>query len=174
MTAALRIRQGVRALLAFSRPVDYALAADYLSPPLLALFRKMRRSEQIHSLNVLRAVLAQEADTPPDLAVAALLHDVGKSRYPLMIWQKTLPVLVRLASPALLRRWSGGDPRKLWLRPFVVYVHHPAWSADMIAAAGASETAVWLVRQHQQALPSQAEHESYHWLKRLQAADDTN
>lgn len=173
MAASHRIRQGVRALFAFSRPVDYALAGQYLSPPLLALFRQMRRSEQQHSLNVLRGLLA-EGNVSSDLAVAALLHDIGKTRYPLMIWQKTLPVLVGIVSKSLVRRWSDGDPRNPFLRPFVVYVHHPAWSAELIAAAGASERAVWLARHHQDALSQWQTHPDRELLRRLQQADDLN
>jgi hypothetical protein len=165
-----RVRQGLRALFAFSQPVDDALAAEYLSPQLLALFKRMRRSEQIHSLHVLRAVLAQ-GPTPSDLAVAALLHDVGKSRYPLAVWQKTLAVLVHTFAPALFKRWSAGDPRRFWLRPFVVYAHHASWSAELMAEAGASETAVWLAAHHPEHIN---EHASIQLLKRLQVADDTN
>src|SRR5688572_9042909 len=143
MAAVQRIQQGLRALFAFSRPVDDGFAEAYLTPPLMALFLKMRRSERFHSLRVLRSLLAQ-GDVPPELAIAALLHDVGKTRYPLMIWQKTLPVLVKLVSPALVERWSSGDGKNLLLRPFVVYVQHPAWSAELLAAAGAPERAVWL------------------------------
>ncbi|MBL8164963.1 MAG: hypothetical protein JNJ61_23470, partial [Anaerolineae bacterium] len=59
MAAAQRLKQGLRALLAFSRPVDWDLAAETLSPDLMTLFRRLKRSEQLHSLNVLRGVLAQ-------------------------------------------------------------------------------------------------------------------
>lgn len=178
MAAVQRIRQGVRALVAFSRPVDYELVADYLSPPLLALFKTMGRAEQQHSLNVLRDVLAQanekELETPRDLAVAALLHDVGKTRYPLAVWQKTLAVLGQAALPSLARRWSGGDPRNLFLCPFVVYEQHPAWSAELAAEAGASEDAQWLIRHHQEAAEPSNGHALAGLLRRLQRADDSN
>lgn len=173
MTAVYRIRQGLRTVLAFSQPVEVSLAAEYLTPDLLALFEQMRRGEQLHSLNVLRHVLAQGA-TPRDLAVAALLHDVGKTRYPLRTWQKTLAVLVRALSPAWFSRWSKGDPANMWMRPFVVYVQHPAWGANMIAAAGASETAVWLVDHHQDSTEHWESHPNVPLLRRLQQADDKN
>lgn len=166
-----RLRQGLRALFAFARPVELDLAARYLKPQQLALFRSMRRGEQLHSLNVLRAVLAQ-GDTPPDLAVAALLHDVGKSRHPLAVWQKTAVVLVRAFAPDLFRRLSQRDPSDFLARPFVVAVRHPTWGADMLAQAGASDAAIWLVAHHQDA-PQPGE-ELAHLLKRLQSADDAN
>jgi len=173
MTAAYRIRQGLRAVFAFSQPVELPLAAQYLPPELLALFREMRRSEQLHSLNVLRDVLEQ-GKTPRDLAVAALLHDVGKIRYPLRTWQKTIAVLTRAIAPRLFKQWSKGDPANLWLRPYVVYVQHPAWGAELIQAAGASEAATWLVAHHQDSAVQWKHHPLAPLLGRLQQADDAN
>lgn len=168
-----RIRQGVRALLAFARPVDYDLVTMYLSPSLLACFQQMRRNEQLHSLNVLRDVLAQ-GPTPDDLAVAALLHDAGKSRYPFPVWQKTMVVLTRAFVPGLFQRLSRGSEHRCWQRPFVVSSQHPTWSADMVRAAGASERAVWLVAHHADPLTLWAGHPYLYLLERLKQADDAN
>ncbi len=173
MTMTYRVRQGLQALSAFARTPDYGLAARYLSPPLMDVFRQMRRNEQLHSLNVLRTLL-QTGDTPRDLAVAALLHDSGKSRYPLGVWQKTYAVILRRLFPHLFERLSGGDPRHRLIRPFVVYVHHPDWSAELMTAAGASPDAIWLAAQHQENRTHWRNHELFHLLERLQQADDAN
>ncbi|MDX1992076.1 MAG: HD domain-containing protein [bacterium] len=176
MTAASRVRQGVRALLAFAQEVDFALAARYLSPAQLALFRQMHRVDQLHSLNVLRDVLtaAPPADTIADLAVAALLHDVGKSRYPLMVWQKTFSVLLRGFLPAVYRRWSRqGNPHNPFQRGCLVAEQHPTWSAAMAAEAGTSERALWLIENHA-AKDIAPAHPYSNLLKRLQQADDAN
>ncbi len=173
MPVVYRLQQGARALFAFSQSVDWALAERYLSPSLMALFRQMDRGEQLHSLAVLRDVLAQ-GDTPNDLAVAALLHDVGKSRYPISIWQKTLVVMVRALVPSAYKHWSNGSPLNLWQRPFVVYEQHPLWSAELLRAAGASETACWLAAHHATSLATATTPAQLEWLKRLQQADDEN
>jgi hypothetical protein len=173
MTAVYRIRQGVRALFAFARPLDHTLAAEHLSPSLLTLFQQMRRGEQLHSLNVLRAVLLEE-HTPSALATAALLHDVGKICCPLAVWQKTTAVLVRAFAPSLFQRLSSGDPKRFWQRPFVVYVHHPTWSAELITQAGGSTDAAWLAAHHADDAEHWREHPLYPLLKRLQTADDAN
>lgn len=179
MTALLRLRQGLRALFAFAQPVELDLAAAYLTEQQMALFRQMPTVEQLHSLNVLRTVLAQSSaahlPVPPELAVAALLHDVGKSRYPLAVWQKTLAVLARAFAPATFTRLSRtGNPRRPFERPFVVYVHHPAWSAEMLAHTDASPDAVWLVAHHQSHGEDVQRSDLVPLLQRLQRADDAN
>lgn len=169
--AVYRLRQGLSALFAFASPVDADLASEYLSPDLLKLFQRLKRGEQLHSLRVLRTV-SQNGAPDRDLMVAALLHDVGKTRYPLAIWQKTLAVLVRAFFPALYAWFSAGDPRNLLLRPFVVSIQHPIWSADMLRAASAGESAVWLAEHHQDDAASWVDHPLYPLLIRLQVADN--
>lgn len=170
---ARRLGQGLRALFAFAQPLDLTLARTYLADDLLALLRRIKRSEQIHSLRVLRDLLA-EGPVGGDLGVAALLHDVGKSRYPLAVWQKTAAVLVRAFLPRLFDRFSRGDPRRLLERPFVVAAQHPAWGAELADAAGASSGAVWLIAHHQDDAGQWSGHALYADLLRLQRADDLN
>ena len=172
--AVQRIRQGIRALLAFSYTVDYQLAEQYLSAKQMVLFRQMSRTEQLHSLNVLRSVLAQSAQTPHDLAVVALLHDVGKSRYHLAVWQKTISVLVKKFLPALNAQLSADNKLTFWNTPFVVRQWHPQWSAELLSEADSAASVVWLAKHHADKAEQWHEHPNYPLLIRLQQADDEN
>lgn len=175
MSAAVyRFMQGVRALTAFARPLDDAPARLILSPAQMALFKRLNRSEQMHSLAVLRAVQAQADTTPPALAAAALLHDVGKARYPLRVWQKTIVVLVRKFARPLYRRWAQGDPQNVWARGFVVNMQHPAWGAQIVEQAGGDALLVWLIAHHADPLEMHAAHPHAALLRRLKAADDAH
>jgi hypothetical protein len=180
MTAVYRLRQGLKALLAFRETPDLGLAARYLSLPQLALFRRMPHLEQIHALDVLRRILA--APLPPDadaralddLAAAALLHDCGKSLHRVRVWQKTLPVLVKAASPDLFETLSGRDPNHHLWRAFAVKAHHPEWGAQMAAHAGTSPRALWLISHHQDDPAQHTDHADHALLLALQAADDAS
>jgi hypothetical protein len=164
-----RLWQGFRALTAFARPVDYAAVAEVLSPELLMLFKRMRRSEQIHCLHVMNYLRAHGHEHP-DLLTAALLHDVGKSRYPLTLVGRTMAVLVRRFLPKHYNRWAQSEPRG-WRRPFVIAVQHPIWSAEDMAAAGAAPLAVALARRHQTLLDGAPRDEEDRLLLLLREAD---
>ncbi len=172
MGAAYRFRQGVRALVAWLRPVDDALARQYLTPPLYDLYRHMRRAERQHSLRVLRDLLAA-GHTHPDLLTAALLHDVGKSRVRFSLPEKVLVVLVKAAAPQRFRAWSAG-PAHGWRLPFAVSEQHPAWGAEMAAAAGASPLTVTLIRRHAEPLSDPPHDETERLLLALQTVDNQN
>lgn len=172
--ARYRLRQGVRALTASARPLDMALAARTLTPGEYGVFRRLRRGECQHSLDVLRA-LREQGDTSPALATAALLHDAGKARCPLSVAEKSLAVLIRTFAPTLFGRWSHrGDLRWPILRACVVYAQHPGWSADLMRAVGSPPDAIWLAAHHADDAAIWRGHALYEALMRLQAADDTN
>lgn len=169
-----RFQQGIYALLAFARKVNYELAERYLNSEQMALFRSMAKSEQLHSINVLRDVLAQAEQTPRDLAVAALLHDSGKSRKHLMVWQKTISVLVRKFLPELDNHLSEDEKLSFWRAPFIVRRHHPKWSGELLSAMNSSDCVIWLVTHHAESANNWQEHPYYDLLIRLQRADDAN
>lgn len=169
-----RLAQGLRALLAFATAPDLALARKFLSNCEFAAFQALSRSEQLHSLHVLRAVLEAEPQAPLALTAAALLHDVGKSRRRLAVWQKTLAVLALAAAPSLSQRLSREESPSIWRLPFIVRQHHPKWGGEILLACGSDSELIWLVEQHQAPVNEHQAHPSYALLIRLQAADNAN
>lgn len=173
MGALSRFQQGIRALTAWARPVDMALVESVLSPAEVALFRRLRRSEQLHSIRVLRAVMAA-GETTPALLVAALLHDVGKTVAPFTLPDRVLVVLARKFMPQAFTRWGQDAEPRGWRRPFAISLRHPEWSAEMLAAAGSDPLAVALARRHADPLADPPHDETERLLAVLRAADDAN
>ncbi len=108
--ARYRVRQFFSVAGAAFTPVDepYVIAklAGQADPgTLLRLFRALTRAEQHHGIEVCRA-LERAGQVDPDLYVAALLHDVGKTVSPPRLWERVLVVLVEALSPRCARAWG--------------------------------------------------------------------
>jgi hypothetical protein len=146
-------------------PARYVLTAEQMK-----LFSHLQPSEQIHALNVLQTIQAQ-GETDPDLQVAALLHDVGKARAPLKLWERVVIVLGKSFFSKRLKSWGRGQPQGFF-RPFVIAEQHPTWGGEMASEAGSSPVAVSLIRRHQtpEDFPPISDHEDQ-LLKILQTAD---
>jgi hypothetical protein len=130
----------------------------------------MQLSEQTHAYRVFQH-LKVAGHTESDLLVAALLHDVGKTLYPLSVFDRVAIVLGKRLSPRAALRWGEGKPRGL-RRPFVVTENHAAWGADLVAQAGASSRTVELIRCHQDSPASGTGSHTEPLLAALQSADN--
>lgn len=143
-----------------------------LSDSEFALFLKFDQGEQWHSFQVMRT-LQDAGHAQPDLLQAALLHDVGKTRSPLSVWDRSLIVAVKKVMPEKTAVW-GKDSADGWKRPFVVKEKHPEWGSEMVEAAGSSALVVSLVRRHQDDLAETGATNEDKLLRLLQWADDQN
>lgn len=141
-----RVRQFWLALTASPASEDIALARKILSPSLFSLFVRLQPDEQAHGLWIVRR-LQEQNQIQHELLVAALLHDVGKSRYPLNPWERAVIVLGNVLLPGKAKEWGHSKPNG-WKKPFVVGMQHPAWGADMVLKAGGSPRAAELIRRH--------------------------
>jgi putative nucleotidyltransferase with HDIG domain len=152
---------------------DLEALQSSMPPGMIALFGQLLPGEQAHSLLVWRR-LFEQGESDPDLLAAALLHDVGKSRFPLQIWERVLIVLLKAFFPGLAARWGRG-PVKGWRRALVVAAQHPSWGAEMARQAGASTRTQELIRRHQEKLPAEETASTTledRLLRKLQAVDD--
>ena len=156
-------------------PLDKSARAELsaiLSAKEMALFDQFSFNDQWHSYRVMK-MLQEAGHTQPELLVAALLHDVGKTEIPLTIWERSLIVLASIFLPRQTAVWGQGEPVG-WKRPFVVKMQHPIWSAKLAAAAGSNPQAIWLMRRHQDVIPPDDPSPEARLLRLLQWADDQN
>ncbi len=145
---------------------------DALSPAERELFGRFEASDQWHAYRVFRS-LKEKDQNQPELLTAALLHDVGKTKMDLSVWDRTIIVIADRLMPQKATGWGQGDPQS-WKRPFVVRSCHAQWGAEMAKTAGSSEDAVNLIRRHQDPLPLGQHSTEYEMLRLLQWADDLN
>jgi hypothetical protein len=158
---------------------DLELVESVLTPSEISLFQRMDPSEQVHSIRVLRSLI-DKGERQSDLLKAALLHDVGKSCFPLRLWERGLIVLAKAIFPQWVVRWGSkpllaGQPPSGWRRGFIISQQHAEWGAQMTEEVGMSPLAASLIRYHQDGLPSNSldfELPEHRLLLALQAADE--
>lgn len=134
------------------------------------IFNLYSPSEKQHGYQVLKT-LKLAGYEQPDLLAAALLHDIGKTRFPLSIWERAIVVIGGKLIPRKATHWGRGEPRG-WKRPFVVKAKHPAWGGEMMQVVGSSPLTISLIRRHQELLPETEVSEEEKLLKFLQWADN--
>ncbi len=178
MRAGYRLRQFWRALSARPTAEDLEQVRNLLSSAQMTLFTQLQASEQVHGLSVYRK-LTEQGEYHPDLLVAALLHDVGKSVCRLRPWERALIVLGKAIDPQRVKRWGRQtcpQPGRLigWRRAFIVSEQHAGWGADLAREAGVSSLAERLIRRHQDAVPPGSNSTEDRLLSKLQAVDDEN
>ena len=148
---------------------ELAPASAVLNSKQMNLFTRLQPSEQLHAIRVLETLIGQ-GETHPDLLTAALLHDVGKSRVPLRLWERIFIVLAKMFLPNQVKKWGSGSPYG-WRRPFVVAEQHPAWGAEMAADADVSPLTRLLIQKHQDDFTSELDTLEMDLLATLRAAD---
>lgn len=106
------------------------------------LYRQLSRPERAHAVAVARRLLRGQPQASSLLVRAALLHDVGKLGAPgFVLWR----VLTHLLPPAHVEP----EPRLMGLAGArQARVHHAAFGAAMIRAAGGDEAVARLVERH--------------------------
>jgi len=111
-----------------------------LKSGLRELYCAMPRADRAHALRTLRALSAAlPGPLPQELAVAALLHDVGKSGQCIFLWHRVLYVVLGRFAPGWLDRAAGG---------LAALRDHAELGARRVAAAGGGVGSVELIRHH--------------------------
>lgn len=140
-----RVHQFWQALHPTIKNAELEWAFSLLPAVAIPLFKAQPLPEQRHSLDVALDLWACGV-RDRHLLIAALLHDCGKIRYPLKIWERSFIVLLQMA------------PRKVWNNlarshsPFSVILQtaedHPQWGAEKALEVGLDPEIVELIREH--------------------------
>ena len=140
LNAALR---SLRSLLPDRFPPDDDFARQRLPAVELALFLTMEAPDRDHGVRVARELLRRRPDAPETLVRAALLHDVGKSGAPFVLWQRVVAHLLP-GGPDAEPRLDGLAGVRQRRR------HHPRYGAEMVRRAGGCEAVARLIERHHQ------------------------
>ncbi|MGL4849496.1 MAG: HD domain-containing protein [Clostridium sp.] len=108
-----RVKQFIWAIITSFKEVDSAFIEKYLNKDEIELFKKLRVSEQHHSIRVCKDAIKiakqyrEKELNKARLCKIALLHDVGKSEYPLNVIDKSIIVILDRLSKGKLRKYCN-------------------------------------------------------------------
>lgn len=157
-------------------PLELNQVKTALTPAQMALFNQMQTGEKEHAITMFRRLI-DRGENQSDLLVAALLHDVGKTRYPLNPLERTMVVLARAVTPQQAHAWGNQPPGTQgsppgWRRPFIVAEQHAGWGAEMAHQAGVSILTETLIREHHHLDPSVLDGGELNLLNKLKIVDN--
>ncbi len=169
-----RFGQVLNALWAKPKPQDRELVEEFLSPALAQWFSKLMPSEQTHAVRVCQQLI-KEGETDRILLTAALLHDIGKTRYRLRLWERVWIVMFgwisrRLGTTVVLKE-DELEQATWWKRCLIVGEFHPLWGAELLRQQGVEEEVVWLVEHHQESFEFDPSDPKHLRLMKLERAD---
>lgn len=172
-----RARRFLRSLVARRpRAADLEWADSWLDEAERRLFRRMPGVDQVHSIEVARAVEAnldrlglQPTDADARwLVAAALLHDVGKSVAGLGTYGRVMATLsAAVGGSDMAPHWAE---RRGMTRRIGLYLQYPRVGADLLEVAGSDERVVAWAAQHHE--PEEAWSVPVEAGRLLVAADD--
>lgn len=182
-SAGYRVKQYVNGLNASISAEDWLVIRSILTSDESELFARMPVEMQKHSIDVLSA-LKRAGHLHSELAVAALLHDVGKitadqAGVRLSLWLRSILVLWEKIWPGGLAQFASRETAHGWRYSAYVHLHHPTIGAELAATAGVGPTARWLIAVHQIKDHAKLDRESVpenglELLSALQRADDVS
>lgn len=143
-----RIQQFFKSLFVTKSMVDMDFVRKYLSPAQEGVFLRMQAYDRYHSVLFAKTLISNVYKVPNDLIVAALLHDVGKSRYPINSLHRMGAVVARKFVPALMDK-ENEDEVTFLNRTVLVSNHHAEWSEEMATSVEVSDLTAWIIAHHE-------------------------
>ncbi len=145
-----RLVQGLRGLSPTRAGADVdRTILELLTPEQRQRFETMPAFDQQHLCRVANHLQSQGV-TEPDLLLAGLLHDIGKSdgRNQVRLTDRVGKVVLKRVSPGRLAKVAAEYPDGR-LPGLALTMLHPAIGADVAQQLGCSERTCWLIRNHE-------------------------
>lgn len=148
-----RIQQFYHGLFPRITSKDLLVVQAYLPEKAISLFNAQLPADQRHGLDVALDLLRNNSSylslsQKNQLIQAALLHDCGKTLYPLKLWQRVYVVLAAHLPRSIWDYFKSLSHFQSLSRPLELAKEHPEWGAKLSAQAGLEEEVIQLIRFH--------------------------
>ena len=141
-----RVKQFIWGVEAYFKKIDNSYLESYLNKNEINMFNKLKKSDKYHCIRVCNDSLKLLKDNnfnidEHKLGKAALLHDIGKSKYHLNLIEKSTIVLLDKFSKGKLRKYDN-------IKQVDIYYNHPKIGYEMLKEYNYDKELLDVVRYH--------------------------
>lgn len=141
-----RVKQFIWGIEASFKKIDYSYIKKYLNKDEIIMFNRLKKSDKYHCLRVCKDSLSFLDDKnikfdKDKVAKAALLHDIGKSKYHLNLIEKSTIVLLDKFSNGKLKKYDN-------IKQINIYYNHPKIGYEMLKKQNYDKELLEVVRYH--------------------------
>lgn len=139
-----RIKQFLLGIFSRLNSEDLDYINGKLDNDIRGIFADLSGYEKKHSVLTAKAIekyLEDNNKVDPDLVKAALLHDIGKTRYHLNIIQKSVLVIFDYITGEKIKKYSGN-------KSIHIFYNHGEIGYDILKSMGYNDRILSIVRNH--------------------------
>ena len=141
-----RVKQFFWGLLSLYKKTDDKFIAKFLNKDEIEMFKKLKINDQHHCIRVCKEAL--EVNDSFELKIdqyklgkAALLHDIGKIKLHLNLFEKSIIVILDKLTKGYIRKFDN-------IKQINIYFNHPKIGYYMLKEKGYSEELLEVVKYH--------------------------
>ncbi|GAB6168735.1 HD domain-containing protein [Clostridium carnis] len=144
--ALYRVKQFLWACSSLFKKIDYDYIRKYLSEDEIKLFNELKHNDKHHCIRVCKdsMIMRDEKKINVDkikLGKAALLHDIGKSKFHLNVMEKSMVVLLDKATKGKINKYDN-------IKQIDIYYNHPKIGADILRNYNYDNEILEVVKYH--------------------------
>lgn len=141
-----RVKQFIWGIESSFKKVDDRYIGKYLNKNEIEMFNRLKKSDKYHCIRVCRdsLKLLEEKSIKMDeykIGKAALLHDIGKSKYHLNLIEKSVIVLLDKFTKGTLKKYDN-------ISQIDIYYNHPKVGYEMLKSYNYDKELLEVVRYH--------------------------
>lgn len=141
-----RVKQFLWAIGSTFKKIDYDYLRKYLNEEEIKLFNTLKHNDKHHCIRVCKDSISMKEENNIDvdamkLGKAALLHDIGKSKFKLNVFEKSIVVLLDKATNGKINRYDN-------IKQIDIYYNHPKIGEKILRKYNYDEEFLQVIKYH--------------------------
>lgn len=141
-----RVKQFLWGIKSLYRDIDIEYVKKFLTEDEIKIFKKLKINDQHHCIRVCKDSLEINRNYELNineykLGKAALLHDIGKTKFHLNLVEKSIVVILHKLTRGYIKKYKN-------IKQIDIYYNHPKIGYEILKEKGYSKDILEVVRYH--------------------------